>query len=70
MQDRLKERAIADGTYYTGCPTDTQLSGKVVWVEGCTDGQYTKNNIWNSPASPGILIWADGTLELGGNSDF
>ena len=70
VQDRLKERAIADGTYFTSCPTDAQLNGKVVWVEGCADGQYTKNNIWNSLANPGILIWADGTLELGGNSTF
>jgi Tfp pilus assembly protein PilX len=71
VQARLKERAIADGKFYDGvCPTDEQLTGKVVWVQGCAVGQYTKNNIWNSPTSPGILIWADGTLELGGNSDF
>jgi hypothetical protein len=71
VKERLQERAIADGTFYDGvCPTDEQLSGKVVWVQGCALGQYTKNNIWNSPASPGILIWADGVLELGGNSDF
>ena len=30
------------------CPTDEQLTGKVVWVEGCALGQYTKNNVWNS----------------------
>ncbi len=71
VKDRLKERAIADGTFYDGvCPTDEQLSGKVVWVQGCALGQYTKNNVWNAPDSPGILIWADGVLELGGKSDF
>jgi hypothetical protein len=71
VKDRLKERAIADGKFFDGvCPTDTQLSGKVVWVQGCASGEYTKNNVWNSPTSPGILIWADGTLEVGGNSDF
>ena len=71
VKARLKERAIADGKFFDGvCPTDDQLTGKVVWVQGCADGQYTKNNTWNSPASPGILIWADGKLELGGNSDF
>ena len=71
VKDRLKERAIADGTYFNGtCPTDDQLNGKVVWVEGCASGQYTKNNIWNSATAPGILIWADGTLEMGGNSTF
>ncbi len=71
VKGRLKERAIADGKFFDGvCPTDTQLTGKVVWVQGCAVGQYTKNNTWNSPTSPGILIWADGVLELGGNSDF
>ena len=67
---RLKERAIADGTYYTSCPTDDQLTGKVVWVEGCADGNYTKSSVWNSAAKPGMLIWKSGTLELGGQSTF
>lgn len=70
MKERLKERAVADGTYYNGCPTAEQLTGKVVWVAGCTDGNYTKNFIWNSEANPGLLVWEDGVLELGGNSTF
>jgi Tfp pilus assembly protein PilX len=71
VKDRLKERAIADGTFYHNvCPTDAQLTGKVVWVEGCATGKYTKNNIWNAPGHSGILIWSDGVLELGGKSDF
>jgi hypothetical protein len=70
VKDRLKERASADGTLYTGCPTAEQLTGKVVWVEGCADAQYTKNMTWNSEASPGILIWTDGFLEIGGQSTF
>jgi len=69
-KDRLKERAIADGSFYSSCPTDEQLNGKVVWVEGCAVGQYTKSNIWNSPDKPGILIWKNGILELGGQSTF
>jgi hypothetical protein len=70
IKDRLKERAIADGTYYTGCPSNAQLTGKVVWVAGCADGSYTGNNTWNSAAKPGILIWESGFLELGGRSTF
>ena len=71
VKARLKERAIADGKFFDGvCPTDAQLTGKVVWVQGCAVGKYTKNNTWNAPGASGILIWADGTLELGGNSDF
>ena len=71
VKARLKERAIADGKFFDGvCPTDTQLSGKIVWVQGCASGSYTKNNVWNSETNPGILIWSDGFLEIGGNSDF
>ena len=71
VKERLKERAIADGRFYQNtCPTEDQLSGKVVWVEGCALGKYTHNFTWNSAAKPGILIWADGVLELGGVSTF
>lgn len=71
VKDRLKERAIADGKFYDGvCPTDEQLTGKVVWVQGCPEGKYTKNNVWNASGNSGILIWADGVLELGGKSTF
>jgi hypothetical protein len=70
-KERLKERAIADGHYFKNvCPTDSQLSGKVVWVEGCPLGKYTKDNVWNAQGASGILIWADGVLELGGKSTF
>jgi hypothetical protein len=35
---RFKQRAIIDGKYFPGCPTDPwDLSGTVVWVEGCTN---------------------------------
>jgi len=71
VKERLKERAIADGRYYQNtCPSEAQLTGKVVWVEGCAVGKYTGNNVWNSQTSPGILVWADGFLELGGRSTF
>ena len=34
---RFKQRAIIDGHYYSGCPVAPwNLSGAVVWVEGCT----------------------------------
>jgi hypothetical protein len=73
VKERLKERAIADGRFFDGvCPTQEQLSGKVVWVQGCADGSYTSNWTWNAEGegNGGILIWADGYLELGGRSDF
>lgn len=68
-RERLKARAIADGTYYTGCPTAAQLTGSVVYVEGgaCS---YTSNTQFNSAGHPGLLIMASGTLYLGGTTDF
>jgi hypothetical protein len=71
VKERLKERAIADGRFFDGtCPSIEQLSGKVVWVQGCAVGKYTSNWTWNAPDNGGILIWADGELEVGGRSDF
>ena len=71
VKERLKERAIADGRFFDGvCPSIEQLAGKVVWVQGCADGSYTSNWTWNAPNNGGILIWADGVLEVGGRSDF
>jgi hypothetical protein len=68
-KERLKERAMADGTFFTGCPSDAELSGDVVWVEGCPDGQYT-GAIVNSSARPGMLIWYDGKIRFTGNTRF
>ena len=35
---RFKQRAITDGHYFAGCPSNSSdLSGTVVWVEGCAD---------------------------------
>ena len=64
---RLRERAIADGTYYaSGCPANP--SGAVVFVE---NGNCSYNNsagaCCNSTASPGVLIFARGTLSMSGN---
>jgi len=71
VKDRLKERAVADGTYYSGCPTDAQLSGKVVWVANCpSPSPYQGTPDWNSESNPGLLIWEDGNLELSGNGTF
>jgi hypothetical protein len=69
LLERLRERAIAENTYYNGCPSDAQLTGKVVWVHACADGHYTQGG-WNTQANPGMLIWESGSLELGGNGTF
>jgi Tfp pilus assembly protein PilX len=48
---RFKERAIADGRYYAGCPTQDPVSnqydlwGAVVWVEDCQSPPNLANNV-------------------------
>ncbi len=61
---RLKQRAISLGTYYaTGCPSN--LTGAMIYVENA-NCSYTTGTA-NSPASPGVLVFASGTLSLAGN---
>jgi Tfp pilus assembly protein PilX len=66
---RLRQTAIANGTYYPPgqCPPAGQ-SG-VVYVENanCT---YNSNSNWNSDAAPGMLIFAKGTLYFSGTLNF
>ena len=82
---RFKARAKADGTYFTGCPTNAaELTGAVVWVESCTTsyaniGPYSTPcvvptgltaNCINSTSKPGLLIWHCGTLSFTDQSTF
>lgn len=67
--ETLRVRAIADGTYYAGCPGNP--SGRVVYIES---GNCSYNNsagtCCNSAAVPGVLVIANGTLSLNGNIVF
>jgi hypothetical protein len=66
--DRLRERAQAIGSYYaTGCPSS--LAGPLVFVENA-NCSYTGNDEYNSLASPGVLVFASGTLSIAGNVEF
>lgn len=65
---RMRETAIANGTYYTTCPAS--LAGAVVFVESSASCSYTGNVEYNDPASPGVLIMAGGTLSLGGGARY
>jgi Tfp pilus assembly protein PilX len=65
--ERLRSRAIADGTYYaSGCPANP--SGAVIFVEigNCS---YSGGTV-NSPGTPGTLVIMNGTLSLSGNFTF
>jgi Tfp pilus assembly protein PilX len=83
---RFKTRAISDRRYYSGCPTPTggsyDLSGKVVWVEGCADPPNLTNKVLTTPCDPphdnladkcvntedepGLLIWHCGRADFSG----
>lgn len=64
---RMKATAIADGTYYTSCPSS--LAGRVVYIEA-GNCSYTGNAVYNSTASPGIVIQASGTMYIGGTVEY
>ncbi|MGI8513282.1 MAG: hypothetical protein ACR2NH_11735 [Solirubrobacteraceae bacterium] len=68
--DRLRERAIANGTYYaTGCPANP--SGALVFVQsGNCSYNDSAGPCCNSQAAPGVFIIASGTLSLTGNIVF
>ncbi len=70
MTDRLREAALANGTYYTSCPSLAQLTGAVVWVQATGCGNYNSNATVNSSSAPGILVVNDGVLTLNGGLEF
>jgi type II secretory pathway pseudopilin PulG len=70
----LKTQAQAAGAFRSGaqgnCPTSLgQTSGLPAYIEGC-GALRMSGGVGNSPASPGFLVLADGTLELKGNATF
>lgn len=70
--NRLKARAQADGTYYSGtCPSSMQgpQAGMVVFVDSA-NCSYGSNSDFNTVSTPGVYITNNGTLSLGGNSTF
>jgi len=66
--ERLRQTAIANGTYYTTCPAS--LAGAVVFVATTLTCTYTGNDTWNSATTPGFLILTSGALSLGGTTTF
>ncbi|MDQ3936075.1 MAG: hypothetical protein M3340_15745 [Actinomycetota bacterium] len=65
--DRLRQTAMANGTYYTGCPTSPV--GTIVFVES-GNCSYNGNGNWNSAAAPGMFILVNGTLTWRGNPTY
>ena len=51
--ERFKQRAITDSKHFPGCPPkDADLSGEVVWVEGCTNEPTLANQLITKPCNP------------------
>jgi Tfp pilus assembly protein PilX len=81
---RFKQRAVTDGHYFAGCPNaNSDLSGAVVWVEGCASPPNFANQVptttctppltgmssscVNTNTAPGMLIWHCGRANFQGN---
>lgn len=62
---RLRARAIAEGTYYTGCPTAEQLTGAVVYI-AAGSCSYTSNTVVNTLERPGTIIQESGSIVFNG----
>ena len=64
----MRARAKAAGTWYSTCPASIP-SGALVFVENgpCSLGSNTQVN---SPVNPGMLVIYNGTMSLGGTSNF
>lgn len=67
--ERLKARAEADGTYFPAGQCPSGLAGAVIFVENA-NCSYTGNATINSAAAPGVVIFRDGKLSLGGTTNF
>ena len=66
--DELRARAKANGLYYASCPA--ALPNGLVFVESgnCSFGANAQYNA--PPGPPGVLVIANGSLTLGGTSNF
>lgn len=69
--DRLKATAIAQGNYYTACPSSLQgrSVGQIVYIDTSALCSYTSGT-WNTALSPGVVIMNQGSLRLGGTTQF
>ncbi len=67
---RLKGRAVADGTYFTSCPSEAQLTAPVVYIENAIGCSYTSNSVFNSLTAPGVVVLDHATLGFGGTAEY
>lgn len=65
---RLRNTAIANGTFYTTCPAS--LAGAVVFIETASACGYTGNVAYNTATAPGFVLMTSGSLSLGGGATY
>ena len=66
--DKLRQTAMANGTYYaSGCPGNP--AGAMVFVES-GNCSYAGNGTWNSAATPGMFVVVNGTMSWSGNTTY
>ena len=69
---RFKAAALSNGTYFTSCPSESELTGAIVYVDVpmTTTCSISGNAQINSAASPGFLVMPKGELSLKGASTY
>lgn len=66
--DKLRQTAIAAGTYYpSGCPSSP--AGALVFVES-GNCHYASSATWNSVAAPGMIVIVNGTMSWTGSTTY
>jgi hypothetical protein len=66
--DALMDVARANGTYYTSCPTNP--SGKVVVIDTTAECTWQGNDVFNTAASPGLMIVTRGKIQFRGGATY
>ena len=69
--DRFRQQAKSQGTWYSGCPSQSSIpKGPVVFIEsGNCQINSSAFTAWNTAANPGMLITASGTLDILGTNN-
>jgi Tfp pilus assembly protein PilX len=73
--ETLRQRAVAEGNYTDDgqpCPASLQgdKPGEIVFIENSNGCTYQGNDVWNTPAKPGFLVIAKGTIFIRGTTNF
>jgi Tfp pilus assembly protein PilX len=71
--DQLRDRAKAEGNYYTGCAPSLagDQPGELVFMENATGCHFNANAVYNTAAKPGYVVIARGAIaDINGTATF